>query len=279
MTIAQKFGFAALVVFCVGCGLHSAAEAADRPSVVLGFDRNEYPGDANLPELRKTFGFAGYWLNNPPGAQNNTWAGKRGKLESAGFGFLVLFNGRLYRSLRKDASGIGKADGEAAVAAARREGFPARTIVFLDQEEGGRLLPEQEAYLFAWIDEVVRAGFRAGVYCSGIAVREGGTTITTAQDIRQDAGARAIAYWVTNDDCPPSPGCSPTSRPSPATSGIDFADVWQFAQSPQRKDVAGACGGYDRNGSCYPSVLAARQNLYVDFNVANSADPSGGRKK
>jgi len=28
----------------------------------LGFDRNEYPGDAALPVLRKTFSFSGYEL-------------------------------------------------------------------------------------------------------------------------------------------------------------------------------------------------------------------------
>jgi Domain of unknown function (DUF1906) len=245
----------------------------------LGFDRNEYPGDDNLRELRRTFAFAGYWLNNPPGAQSNNWVSKRARLEAEGFGFLVLFNGRLYRDLKKNAAGIGESDGQTAVRAAKREGFPPRTIIFLDQEEGGRLLPEQKAYLFAWIDEVTRGGFRAGVYCSGIAVRESSVSITTAEDIRQNAGARRIAYWVTNDACPPSPGCTLASRPSPKGSGIDFADVWQYVQSPQRRDVAASCTGYDRNGSCYPSAAAAKQNLYVDVNVANSADPSKGRIK
>ena len=37
----------------------------------LGFDRNEYPGDANLKTLRQTFSYTGYWLNNPPGATSN----------------------------------------------------------------------------------------------------------------------------------------------------------------------------------------------------------------
>jgi len=254
---------------------------ASADSSFLGFDRNEYPGDANLQELRKTFSFAGYWLNNPPGARSNTWAGKRVRIEAAGFGFVVLFNGRLYRDLKKDAAGIGQSDGQAAIAAARREGFPPHTVIFLDQEEGGRLLPEQRAYLFAWIDEVVRGGFRAGIYCSGIAVREsGGATVTTAEDIRQNAGQRRIAYWVINDVCPPSPGCTLANRiPSPRSSSIDFAEVWQFAQSPKRKDVAGACRGYDPNGSCYASAATAKQNLYVDLNAANSADPSEGRSK
>ena len=43
----------------------------------IGFDRNEYPGDASLAELHKTFAFAGYRLNVPPGADTNPWAGHR----------------------------------------------------------------------------------------------------------------------------------------------------------------------------------------------------------
>ena len=66
----------------------------------LGFDRNQYPGDNNLKTLRQTFSYAGYWLNNPPGETSNTWAGHRAAVESAGFGFLVLFNGRLYADLK-----------------------------------------------------------------------------------------------------------------------------------------------------------------------------------
>jgi hypothetical protein len=38
----------------------------------LGFDRNEYPGDAALLVLRKTFSFSGYWLTPPPRENNNT---------------------------------------------------------------------------------------------------------------------------------------------------------------------------------------------------------------
>src|ERR1700693_3923898 len=66
----------------------------------LGFDRNDYPGDSNLKVLRQTFSYSGYWLNNPPGAKTNSWAGKRKTLQSAGFGFLVLFNGRTYAQIK-----------------------------------------------------------------------------------------------------------------------------------------------------------------------------------
>src|SRR6266496_4614728 len=151
-------------------------------STYLGFDRNDYPGDANLPVLRRTFSYAGYWLNNPPGSKTNSWARKRPALESAGFGFLVLFNGRLYKELKHEPAAVGRADAREATAAAKREGFPARTIIFLDIEEGGRMLPEQKSYIYAWVNAVMASGFRAGVYCSGIPAKEGKTSIVTAED-------------------------------------------------------------------------------------------------
>ena len=76
------------------------ASPATSASAYLGFDRNDYPGDANLKSLRQTFSYAGFWLNQPPGEKANTWAGKRQAVQSAGFGFLVLFNGRLFSQLK-----------------------------------------------------------------------------------------------------------------------------------------------------------------------------------
>ena len=167
-----------------------AQETANPASAYLGFDRNDYPGDGKLTLLRQTFSFAGFWLNHPPGAKMNTWVGKRGVLESAGFGFLILFNGRLLTELKtvSNAARLGKSDGQAAIAAAQREGFPAGAVIFLDQEEGGRMLPEQRTYIYTWVDRINVAGFRAGIYCSGIAAKEGaGVTVVTAEDIRQNA--------------------------------------------------------------------------------------------
>ncbi|HYA23214.1 MAG TPA: glycoside hydrolase domain-containing protein, partial [Terriglobales bacterium] len=242
-----------LVVGMLTASLVSAASAQS----YLGFDRNDYPGDEHLKALRQTFVFAGYWLNNPPGESRNTWVGKRPALQSVGFGFLVLFNGRLYADLKKvrRATRLGRSDAQLAVAAARREGFPANTVIFLDEEQGGRMLPEQKAYIYHWVDAVNAAGFRAGIYCSGIAAQESpGVSIVTANDIRQNAGARKIVYFVTNDACPPSPGCAfPKQPPRPSDNGIAFADIWQFAQSPKRRDVAAHCpANYNPDGNCYP---------------------------
>ena len=271
-----------LAVILVACAASVAGQAAGSPreQSYLGFDRNEYPGDAHLPTLRKTFSFSGYWLNVPPGANRNTWIGKRERLREAGFGFLVLFNGRLDAELKKasDARDLGGLDAKAAAEAARREGFPPHAVIFLDQEEGGRMLPEQKAYIYAWVEGVTAAGFRAGIYCSGIDVTDGAGNITTATDLRQSAGERQILYWVTNDACPPSPGCiAPRKAPLAAESGTSFAEVWQYAQSPKRRDVARGCPkNYSRDGNCYPPDLE-KDRLFVDLDVATRPDPSLGR--
>ena len=261
-----------------------ARDSGTRPAHAgyLGFDRNNYPGDANLKVLHRTFSYSGYWLNNPPGENSNSWTGKRKTLQAAGFGFLVVFNGRTDAQIKSagDAAKLGSSDAAAAVMAARSEGFPSQTIIFLDQEEGGRLLPEQRSYLHAWIEGVNSAGFRAGVYCSGTPSKEAsGASIITAEDIRRNAGGRKLEYWVVNDACPPSPGCAfPKKVPLAASSGVFFAQVWQFAQSPRRPDSARSCpANYNNDGNCYPPGVDPAQHLHVDLNMAGSSDPSHGR--
>src|SRR5260370_20817158 len=89
----------------------------------LGFDRNTYPGDVNLKTLRQTFSYTGYWLNNPPGERENTWAGHRAAVDSTGFGFLVLFNGRVYAELKSVAIAkkLANSDAQAAETPARTD--------------------------------------------------------------------------------------------------------------------------------------------------------------
>lgn len=271
-------------LFVVSPLLFTSDNSASHAHVAyLGFDRNDYPGDSALKLLRLRFSFAGFWLNNPPGANSNSWAGKRPVVQDLGFGFLVVFNGRTFAQIKTadDAGKLGASDGAKAVSSARHEGFPLRTIIFLDQEEGGRLLPEQRAYLHAWADAVQSAGFRPGVYCSGIAFKEGsGATVITAEDIQQNAGGRQLAYWVTNDSCPPSTGCVlPDEPPNPSASGVPFADVWQFAQSPRRTEFTRGCSAnYSKDGNCYPPA-GESQRLHVDLDVAISTDPSHGRTR
>ena len=257
------------------------AALAQPQAMHVGFDRNDFPGAAALPVLRKHFSFVGYWLNTPPGAHTNSWAGRRDLLVQAGFGFLVLWNGRLDAEIKRagmPAAALGRKDAAAAIAAARREHFPAQTVLFLDQEEGGRLLPEQAGYLLAWTEAVATGGFRAGVYGSGQPVSDGpGQTITTAADIttRVRAGhLHPVALWVAQDTCGPSTGCTLTPPPF-AASGTPDALVWQYAQSPRRPELTRSCARtYAANGNCTVPELPA---VFLDLNVSLVADPSSGR--
>jgi hypothetical protein len=243
----------------------------------LGFDRNDYPGDASLPILRKVFSFAGYWLSAPPGEKVNSWRGKRRVLTSQGFGFLLLYAGPDLHRLKSSPHAQKQAvlDARRAAASAKSEGFPSRSTIFLDIEEGGRLTQPYYAYLRAWSDELARLGFRAGVYCSGIVVTESdGQTVITADDIRNHLGARKISYWVYNDSCPPSPGCTiPQNPPLPGASGIAYASVWQFVRSPRDQETAHTCSGYAANGNCYIALDTARQ-WHLDLNLSISPNPS-----
>jgi hypothetical protein len=250
------------------------------PQTYLGFDANEYPGDDALPALRRTFTFSGYWLNAPPGAKTNSWTGRRAELLKNKFGFLILFNGRLSKELEPpvDPGDLGARDADAAVAAARRERFSPGmfTIIYLDIEEGGRMYPAQIKYIQGWSVRVASGGFSAGVYCSGIEVKEGGgQTITTADDIHERAPV--TAYFIYNDACPPSPGCAYLRTPPPPwQSGFAGARVWQFAQSPRRRKLTGPCSAtYNSDGNCYPPASPAAGHLLLDLDSSVSPDPSG----
>jgi hypothetical protein len=203
-------------------------------------------------------------------------------LQSQGFGFVVLYNGRLTKNLKSnpDAKQKGTTDAENAVALARQEGFPAGTIIFLDIEEGGRLSPAYHEYIHAWIDGLARAHFRAGAYCSGIPLPDApGQNITTAQDLHDHLDGRKLTLWIFNDVCPPSPGCVfPQNPPPVGQGGIAEAALWQFAQTPRQKQRTAQCAAtYNADGNCYgPGDV--NHKWFLDVDVATSANPSAPRE-
>lgn len=251
----------------------------------LGFDRNEYPGDDTMSRLHGTFAFTGYWLTNPPGASSDTWTGKRALLRSQGWGFLALANGRLDAEILKAQKAgtspeqMAKTDAAAAAAAAKREGFQVGSVLFLDQEEGGRLLPEQAAYLLGWTEALAATGYRPGVYASGQAVPDGpGQTIDTIQDIRAHVKAgklHDVAIFDALDQCPPAPGCTLGAKALNAAPDEQI-DVWQYAQSPRRPEITKSCSTtYAADGNCYAPGFPS---LFLDINVARNPDPSDARR-
>lgn len=258
-----------------------------RQQSYLGFDRNLYPGDDALPILRKTFSFAGYWLGPPPGETASTWSGKRDLLQKNGFGFAVLFRGRQDKELKtiEDASTKGEGDAAAAIEAAQREGFSSQTIIYLDIEEGGRLSPNYHRYIISWLGRLSPANFRGGFYCSAIPVSEGkGKTITTCEDILSDLAPRFrdFSLWAYNDVCPPSPGCAFPKNPAAPSKGAKFCtdcvSIWQFAQSPRRKEFTRRCpAGYAKDNNCYAPGDAAHR-WHLDVSSASTPDPSNARE-
>jgi hypothetical protein len=257
--------------------LSQGRRVSAEPHGYWGFDRNDYPGDRAMKELRVQFAFTGYWLTPPPGEKANSWVGKRKVLEAQGYGFLLLARGRTPNGIRSAAAGkkAGTADSAEAARRARAEGFATGAIIFLDVEDGGRLSPAYHEYLKAWADGLVTEGFQPGVYCSGIPADEGnGVSVITADDIRTNEAPRKFALWVFNDTCPPSPGClSLRNPPLPSASGVKDATVWQTARSPRERESAGKCAGYAADENCYAATGAA-QKWFLDMDIAASANPS-----
>jgi hypothetical protein len=226
--------------------------------------------------LHRSFAYTGYWLNNPPQTNSNSWVGKRGLLKTNGFGFMILYNGKVDAELKnKDAAALGRADGASAVAAAKKEGFPVGAILFLDQEEGGRLLPEQSAYLTSWVETVRKSAYKPGIYCSGILVPDGPGKISTALDIL--SRDPKVELWIANDQCPPSPGCVLPEKLTPGSSGIPNTLIWQYTQSPRRPFAKQCTKTYAADNNCYPPNLPHNPQTFLDLNVSASPDPSKGR--
>ncbi len=275
------------VAISLGSGVTAQEKQIPKARAYLGFDANDYPGDALLPQLKQTFAFAGYWLNNPPGisakdaANLKPWLSHRTALAQQGFGFLVLFNGRFERELKSvaNAKALGAGDARTASDTAGREGFPRGSVIFVDQEEGGSMNDAQMAYLLSWFDGITAAGFRLGIYCSGMPASEGhGQFTITAHYVRDHVGARDMTYFVYNDACPPAPGCVyAASPPEPGGSGVPFAEIWQFAQSPRRRHFTSHCAAtYNADGNCYPPGKGPG-TPFIDIMSAISPDPSHGR--
>ena len=255
-----------------------------------GFDSNDYPGDATMATLHNTFAFTGYWLTNPPGETSNTWQGKRALLRQQGWGFLALANGRLDDEILKarksgaSPAALARKDADLAITAARSEGFPAHSILFLDQEEGGILLDEQAAYLLAWTEVVAASDYRPGVYASGQPVPNGpGQTITTIDDIRAhvtQSHLHPIAMFDAQDTCPPAPGCTVNAKPLSAAGELTLSPggdlvAWQYSQSPRRPELTRSCAAtYAADGNCYAHGVP---NVLLDMDLASSPDPSHGR--
>jgi hypothetical protein len=83
-----------------------------------------------------------------------------------------------------------------------------------------------------------------------------------------------IAIFDALDQCPPAPGCTLNAKPLSAAPDLDLT-AWQYAQSPRRPEITQSCAAtYASDGNCYAPHFP---QVFLDMDVANSADPSHGR--
>ncbi len=226
-----------------------------------GFDISSYPGD-NLMQAwwnNSPFNFVGFYLAPAPNHSDTSWMSKKSHLESMGWGFTPVYVGRQSGNSNLTYS-QGESDGANAVSLAEQAGFTNGTI-YLDVETGGTLSSNFLSYIEGWTNYVgsSKSPFTVGIYCS---------SYETANQI-YNSPSTVHDWWVFNVNCSPSPGCTtPSGAPSPTSSGVSFASVWQYAQSPKPGGIS--CSGYT-NGECM--FTYGGYSLDVDLNTASTNNP------
>ncbi len=269
----RRFLLAALVFLAAVPGISQRA--------YLGFDKNDYPGDDLLPALHRNFSWTGYWLNNPPGMKSNPWEGKRDFIRSAGFGFTILFNGRLDAQLK---------DKTPPLSAARTPLPPWQLQSARDSRP--------EPLFFSIRKRAVR------YYLNRPGTSAPGSQASIAHPTNQASTVPAFPSHPDHRKFPPlrmsrpvfplpnsgsgtiaarpRPAASSTILPTPlliqSTSGFASAMIWQYAQSPRRPEDTAACAQtYAADRGCYPPNLPHSPQTWIDLNVSDSPDPSHGR--
>jgi hypothetical protein len=210
----------------------------------MGFDTHTYPGDKTMAAWKAAPGapyrWVGYYLPAPCHT-DKSWTGKRQTLVSMGWGLAVVYVGqqtwgRTPRKLSAARTEVilkskkpcnadlltatrGRADGDDAIAATEREGFPARSIVFLDIERMEKMPAAMRDYYRAWTRRLLEDGrYRPGVYVHA----------HNAQAVYDDVKAEFAAAGVTEQ-----PRIWVASArdfeegKAPQDVGFAFAGVWQ----------------------------------------------------
>lgn len=210
----------------------------------MGFDTHTYPGDKTMAAWKAAPGapyrWVGYYLPSPC-HKDRSWVGKRQTLVDMGWGLAVVYVGQQTwgrtprkltparaAALRKSGSTCnadlvttdrGEADGADAVLMATSEGFPQRSIVFLDIERMEKMPPAMRDYYRAWAKHVLNDGrYRPGVYVHA----------HNAQTVYDDVKAEFVAAGI--DEEPRVWVASARDfeeGKAPQDVGFAFAGVWQ----------------------------------------------------
>jgi hypothetical protein len=210
----------------------------------MGFDTHTYPGDKTMQAWKSAPGapyrWVGYYLPGPC-HHDASWVGKRQKLVDMGWGLAVVYVGQqtwgrtprpltpqrlaqLQKSGKTcDADLItaerGRADADDAIAATLKEGFPERSIVFLDIERMETMPQAMRDYYRAWAKRLLEDGrFRPGAYVhkhNAEAVHAELQTEVAAAGLDEEP-----RIWVAS-------GRGFEEGKAPQDVGFAFAGVWQ----------------------------------------------------
>jgi hypothetical protein len=210
----------------------------------LGFDTHTYPGDKTMRAWKNApdapYRWVGYYLPSPC-HKDPSWVGKRQLLTDMGWGLAAVYVGqqtwgrtpkplsaKRIASLAKSATTCnadfvtaqrGAVDGADAIAVAAREGFAARSVVFLDIERMERMPDAMRVYYRSWARRLLQDGrYLPGVYVHA----------HNAQVVHDDLQAEFVAagvkaeprIWVAT-------GHGFDEGKSPRDVGFTFAGVWQ----------------------------------------------------
>jgi hypothetical protein len=225
-------------------GQKSPMADAQQAGKNMGFDTHTYPGDKTMAAWKAAPGapyrWVGYYLPSPC-HRDKSWSGKRQKLVEMGWGLAVVYVGQqtwgrkprplsaartaaLVNSSKPCNADLvtaerGRADGDDAIAATEREGFPARSIVFLDIERMEKMPQAMRDYYRAWSRELLTDGrYRPGVYVHAHNAQ------TVYDDVKTEFAAAGVdeepRIWIAS-------GRGYEEGKAPQDVGFAFAGVWQ----------------------------------------------------
>ena len=246
-------GLLALASAC-GRGSSSTTEPTTNPpanvTVFPGFDTSIYPGDAAMSVWvfpSSPYYWSGYYLPAPC-HRDVTWTNKYATLHAMGWGLTAIYVGqqdwsqipqsivvrganettRAAQSVASEqavcsasllSAEQGTLEAADAVAQLKSNGFPDRTIVFLDVEFVTSVTPALLTYYRAWITGIIRDGrYRVGIY----AAKSNATTLYVAavEAARAASSSEEPTFWIAS-----SSGFSLGQVPTAV--GLDFAKLWQ----------------------------------------------------
>lgn len=210
----------------------------------LGFDTHTYPGEKTMHAWKTAanapYSWVGYYLVAPC-HKDASWSGKRQTLIDMGWGLAAVYVGqqtwghtpkpltaKRQAQLAKARTTCnadlltadrGAADGRDAIARTAAEGFPQRSVVFLDIERMEKMPQAMRDYYRAW----ARTLLQDGRYLPGVYVHA-----WNAQVVHDDLKAEFLNAGVKDEPrIWVATGHGFDESKSPKDVGFTFAGMWQ----------------------------------------------------